>query len=303
MTVAELKALQEKVQAVVEKALPATVSLFSEREGSSGSGVIVSAEGLILTAGHVVEGLEKVTVVFPDGKQAAAKVLGANLSKDAAMVKLEGKGPWPFVERGKSREVKVGDFVVALGHAGGYDARRTPPVRFGRVVSRNPLGFIGTDCALIGGDSGGPLINMEGKVIAIHSSIGASLSSNNHTGVRSFEADWKRLLKGETWGELVMNPLANPDRPVLGFNVEPAVGGGMRVDKIFKDSPAEVAGLKKGDLIMSIDGEAVRTLRHLYAILAAREPGDEVEVTFVRRGEERTRKVKLARLADVWEDE
>ncbi|MCH2062799.1 MAG: S1C family serine protease [Roseibacillus sp.] len=297
----QLKELQSKVEQITGKGLPATVSLFSEKSESSGSGVIISREGLILTAGHVVDGLEEVTVVFPDGKQARGKVLGSNRSKDAAMVKLqpEGGAEWPFVELGDSKSVKVGDFVVSLGHAGGYDALRTPPVRFGRVVALNPLGFIGTDCALIGGDSGGPLFDLEGKVIGIHSSIGASLMSNNHTGVQNFMADWARLEKGETWGRLTMNPLMNPDRPVIGFNVAGAVSGGVQLAEVYPDSPADVAGMRRGDVVVSIDGQQVRSLRELQGILSGHEPGNEVELAFTRRGESMTSKVKLARLADV----
>jgi serine protease Do len=279
--------------------LPATVSLFSEKSESSGSGVIISREGLILTAGHVVEGLEEVTVVFPGGKQARGKVLGSNRSKDVAMVKLQQGEEWPFMELGDSGAVKVGDFVISLGHAGGYDALRTPPVRFGRVVALNPLGFIGTDCALIGGDSGGPLFDLEGKVIGIHSSIGASLMSNNHTGVQNFKADWARLEKGETWGRLTMNPLMNPDRPVIGFNVAGAVPGGVQLAEVHPDSPAEMAGMRRGDVVVSIDGQQVKSLRELQGILSRHEPGNEVELAFTRRGESMSCKLKLARLADV----
>jgi len=215
------------------------------------------------------------------------------------MVKIHGEESWPFVELGDSKAVKVGDFVVSLGHAGGYDAVRTPPVRFGRVVALNPLGFIGTDCTLIGGDSGGPLFDLEGKVIGIHSSIGASLMANNHTGVQNFKTDWNRLERGDTWGRLTMNPLMNPDRPVIGFNVDRAVPGGVQLAEVYPDSPAEVAGLRRGDVVVSIDGREVRSLRELQGILSAREPGDEVELVFTRDGEPRTRSLKLARLADV----
>ncbi|NIP95574.1 MAG: PDZ domain-containing protein, partial [Akkermansiaceae bacterium] len=285
-------------------ALPATVSLFSDKLGSSGSGVIVSREGLILTAGHVVEGMEEVTAVFPDGRQAKAKVLGANLSKDAAMVKLKGEGPWPFVETGDSKSLEVGEFVVSLGHAGGYDPLRTPPARFGRVVALNPLGFVGTDCTLIGGDSGGPLFDLDGRVVGIHSSIGASLMANNHTGVSNFKADWVRLEKGDTWGRLTMNPLMNPDRAVIGFNVDTAVGGGgVRLAEVFPDSPAAVAGLKPGDVVRRIDGDPVRNLRNLQRILAGRQPGDEVRLDYTREGREQTTTLKLARLADVLGEE
>ena len=299
----QLRALQNKVQDVSERGLHATVSLFSEASESSGSGVIISKNGLILTAGHVVEGLEEVTVVFSDGKQARGKVLGSNLSKDSAMVKLAEETEWPFVELGDSRGVEVGDFVLSLGHAGGFDALRTPPVRFGRVVALNPLGFIGSDCALIGGDSGGPLFNLKGEVIAIHSSIGANLSANNHTGVQNFRTDWERLINGETWGRLTMNPLMNPDRPVIGFNVAGAVEEGVRLGEVYPDSPADVAGMRRDDIVVSIDGQPVKSLRGLQGILSEYEPGNEVELTFNREGQSKTCMVKLARLADVMPEE
>lgn len=302
-TVADLRALEGKVKMVTEMAVPATVSLYSEKAGSSGSGVIVSREGVILTAAHVVDGAETMTVIFPDGKQAEARVLGANRSKDAAMVRLVGEGPWPYVEMGESKELKVGQFVVSLGHAGGYDPVRTPPVRFGRVVAINPIGFVATDCTLIGGDSGGPLFDLEGRVVGIHSSIGASLMANNHTGVSGFKSDWERLEKGDTWGRLTMNPLMNPDRPVMGFNVEGAVDGGVRISEIFPDSPAQAAGLRRGDILQAINGKPVRSLRMLQGFLAEREPGEEVEIEFTRNGRERFKRLKLARLADVLGDE
>ena len=98
-SIKDIRAMEGKVKAVTARALPATVSLFSEQNGASGSGAIVSPDGLILTAGHVIEGLDEVTAVFPDGKQARAEVLGANLTKDSAMVKLKNAGPWPWGER------------------------------------------------------------------------------------------------------------------------------------------------------------------------------------------------------------
>ncbi len=101
-----------------------------------------------------------------------------------------------------SKNLKSGDLVIALGHAGGYDPVRTPPVRFGRVISSDASGFLNTDCTLIGGDSGGPLFDLEGNVIGIHSSIGHSLSVNNHTGIDGFKKGWDRMKKGESWGRL-----------------------------------------------------------------------------------------------------
>ena len=133
----DLARLEKKVEAVSRKVMPATVALLSERTGSSGSGVITNESGLILTAAHVVQGADSLLVVFPDGKQVQGKVLGANYSKDIAMVKIVDEGKWPFVEMGASKTLEAGDWVVALGHSAGFDPGRTPPVRFGRVISTN----------------------------------------------------------------------------------------------------------------------------------------------------------------------
>ena len=154
-SVAEIKELQQKVYDVVEATQPATVALASERTGAWGSGVVVSEEGMILTAAHVVQGAQEVVVIFPDGKEYTAEVLGANRTRDTAMLRIREKGKFPFVAQGDSDDLVVGDYVVAMGHAGGYDALRKPPVRFGRVISKNVGGYFTSDCTLIGGDSGG----------------------------------------------------------------------------------------------------------------------------------------------------
>ena len=102
-TLEELVKLEAKVESVSNKVLPATVALLSDKTGSSGSGVITTAEGLILTAAHVVQGAKDVVVVFPDGAQVPGKVLGANYSKDIAMVQIQRKGPLPFAPMGDSK--------------------------------------------------------------------------------------------------------------------------------------------------------------------------------------------------------
>ena len=132
---ADIRQLEARVTDVTAKALPATVALLSDRTGASGSGVITSPDGLILTAAHVIQGAETILVVFPDGKQVQGKVLGANYSKDIAMVKIQDPGEWPSVTLGTSKNLTAGDWVIALGHSAGFDPARTPPVRFGRVIS------------------------------------------------------------------------------------------------------------------------------------------------------------------------
>src|SRR5207248_3919802 len=130
--VADLKAVQEHVKEVVARVLPATVCI--RVGGSSGSGVIVSADGYVLTAGHVSgEPGRDVTVIMPDGKTHKGKTLGGNGTIDSGMVRLNDKGPWPFVEMGKAADMKKGDWCVVTGHPGGFRPGRSPVVRVGRI--------------------------------------------------------------------------------------------------------------------------------------------------------------------------
>ena len=157
MTPASLKAVEAKVQAVVAKALPCTVALISKRTGAAGSGVVVSEDGLILTAGHVTRATgDELVVYFPDGKTAEATALGADYQKDSGMARIVDEGRYPFVELGESGTLEENQWCVALGHTAGYQADRTPPVRLGRILAERVGDFISTDCALTGGDSGGP---------------------------------------------------------------------------------------------------------------------------------------------------
>lgn len=280
---ADIAKLETKVESVAKKVMPATVALLAEQTGSSGSGVITTADGLILTAAHVVQGVDELEVVFPNGEQVRGKVLGANYSKDIGMVQIQGKGPWPFAERGESRPLAAGDWVIAMGHSAGFDAARTPPVRFGRVVSKGPGNFLTTDCTLIGGDSGGPLFDLDGKVVGINSSIGYSFTNNNHAGVDGFKEDWARLKAGEAWGRLSMNPLANPEMPVIGIGFGlPRGSKGVPVEELIPGSPAAAAGVRIGDIIQSVDGRDTPDASMLLQVLAKRLPGDKVKLSLLR---------------------
>ena len=290
------------MSAVSRKVLPATVALLSERTGSSGSGVIVAADGLILTAAHVVQGAESMLVVFPDGKQVQGKVLGANYSRDSAMVRIQDEGRWPFVDLGASKPLDAGDWVVALGHSAGFDPARTPPVRFGRVISKGPGNFLTTDCTLIGGDSGGPLFDLDGRLVAIHSSIGESLANNNHAGIDGFREDWERMQAGETWGQLSLNPFANPEMPVLGIGMAMRRGlRGVIVENVVQGSPAAAAGVRSGDLITSLDGSPVGDGGELLQLLAKRQAGDRVKLGLRRDQRSMEMDVTLKRYNELFE--
>ncbi len=300
---ADLAKLESKVEAVSKNVMPATVALLADKTGSAGSGVITTSDGLILTAAHVVQGVEELEVVFADGKQVQGKVLGANYSKDIAMVQIVGKGPWPFAGMGASKTLTAGDWVVALGHSAGFDAARTPPIRFGRVVSKGPGNFLTTDCTLIGGDSGGPLFDLDGKIVGINSSIGVSLTNNNHAGIDGFKEDWTRMRAGEAWGKLSMNPFANPELPVLGIGFGESRGEpGVRVLEVVPRSPSAAAGVRVGDVIQTLDGNTIRDAKRLLVVLAKRQPGDKVKLGVLRDSKVLEMEVELARLNSLFDE-
>jgi S1-C subfamily serine protease len=205
-SVAELRALEAQVQKVLAKVVPCTVGI---RIGpGQGSGVIVSADGYVLTAGHVSEAPGRdAIVVLPSGKTLRAKTLGRNIGADSGLLKIIDPGPYPFVEMGKSSTLQKGQWVVAIGHPGGFRANRTPVVRLGRVLFANPF-IIRTDCTIVGGDSGGPLFDLEGKVVGIHSKIGnTAITENFHVPIDTYREHWDRLARAESWND---NPGSKP---------------------------------------------------------------------------------------------
>jgi serine protease Do len=293
----DLLAVEAKVQAVAKTRVPLTVALVAQDASSSGSGVITQEDGLILTAAHVVQGSEMMDVVFPDGKTVKGKVLGANYGKDIAMVKIQGEGKWPAAPRGASKPLEVGDWVIATGHAAGFDPGRTPPVRFGRVVSKGPGNFFTSDCTLIGGDSGGPIFDLEGNIIGINSNIGQALKVNNHAGVDGFKDDWEKMLGGEQWGKLVLDPLQNEDMPVLGIALDWSRAG-LIVGEVVKGSKATEAGIQPGDVIASLEGQRIRNLDDLRNELLRKQVGDKVKLVILRNGERMEKEVELVRRGD-----
>ena len=299
-TLQDLAQLEAKVEAVAAKVMPATVALVSDRTGSSGSGVVTTADGLVLTAAHVVQGTAELMVVFPDGKQVPGKVLGANYSKDIAMVQITAKGPWPFVQRGTSKHLEAGDWVIALGHSEGFDPSRPPPVRFGRVISKGPVNFLTTDCTLIAGDSGGPLFDLDGKIVGVHSNIGVALINNNHAGIDGFREDWDRLLlAGEAWGQL-----SHLEMPALGIKMGLVrQAKGVPVEMVEPRSPAAAAGVRPGDLILTLDRSVIRSSNELLQVLAKKQAGDVVKLGVLRDDKNLEFQVTLARRDRLFQDQ
>lgn len=298
ITVQSLRQREAQVEQLVKKVLPCTVCVRAANGGGSGSGVVVSEKGLVLTASHVMLAAGRdLIVVFPTGLEVKAKPLGANRNRDAGMVQILEEGPFEFAEVGKSASLETNQWCVSLGHAGGFDLRRSPPIRLGRVLNNGR--FLTTDSALIGGDSGGPLFDLDGRVIGIHSNIGMTLSQNNHVPIDAFHDNWERMFQGETWGNLP-GMRADPNGGVLGIQLSRAPNkSGVNIDKVVPNSPAEKAGLKTGDVVQQVNGRDVRSAQEAVDQLGRYKVGEDVLLKVLRGDKSLEISAKLIRRRDL----
>lgn len=287
----DLETIQSALQGALPKARAATVCI--EIEEGSGTGVIVSPDGLVLTAAHVATGVKKkVTVILEDGTKLKAETLGLVADKDAAMVRITEKGTYPFVAMDRDSTTLLGDWVFALGHSGGFDKERGSVVRLGRLVRIAGASFQ-SDCLLIGGDSGGPLFDLHGKLIAIHSRVGQQLPVNMHVPMSEFIAHWDGMLAGEFIGEGSYAQKPVKGSGFLGLATETAAGGGLRVTKVGNKSPAETAGVKEGDILRKLNGTALESRKQMQDLLAEMAAGDEITLETERDGKQATLTLNL----------
>ncbi len=281
-SIQDLRDLQARVKAVIKKVTPATVGL--RVGGASGSGVIINKEGLILTAGHVAgrNGVP-VTIIMPDGKRVKGVTLGADRGIDSGMVKITDKGDYPFAELGEISKLKRGQWCLAIGHPGGYKKGRDPVVRLGRIQDIRSS-YIRTDCALVGGDSGGPLFDLDGKVIGIHSRIGLTMSQNMHVPIDTYQKNRDRLVKGEVWGGRFGLNMRRSTTPFLGVKGD-LDAKSCRIAEVLPRTPAARAGLKDGDIILEFGGKKMKRYEDLRPAIRAKKVGDKVKL-LVKRGKE-----------------
>ena len=317
-TVAELKSLQDTVKGLVAKVTPATVAVLlgefdPEKSGpqsvGAGSGVIVSEDGLVLTAAHVIEppsfgfgGLSPrrerepttVRLLLPGNIEVRGKILGRNPGEDvdSGMVRITDpvpesatwpgakEGKWPFVPIGDSAKLKVGQWVVALGHPGGPKPERRAPVRLGQMLGSDKKypKLIVSDCTLVGGDSGGPLFDLAGNLVGIHTRIGDKIDENVHVSTKAFQDDWKRLVRGDIIGR-------GDPRAILGVTLNREGTMEPVVDQLSENSPSGKAGIKVGDKFLKLNGNAIEKTTDVDEIMSQMRPGDIATVEF-RRGEE-----------------
>jgi len=278
----DLLAIQKQVQSVLKKCMAATVTL--QMGGSSGSGVVVNKDGLVLTAGHVSgQPGRTVTVVLDDGRRLKGKALGMHKGSDSGMVRItDPPDDLPIVDFDKSKDKlpKTGQWCIAVGNPGGLDKERGVVVRVGRVI-RATRTTVRTDCMLLGGDSGGPLFDFSGVVIGIHSRISSATDQNMHVAMTAFQDEWEGLI----------DP-ASKIPAFLGVYTENNEPGAL-VLEVRDNSPAKKAGIQKDDILQKVNDKEIKDAVDLTDIIRAFRPGTKVKVTLLRAGKKKVIEVNL----------
>jgi len=270
---------------------------------SMGSGFIVSADGYVLTNNHVVEGADEIIVRLNDRRELPARLVGTDPRSDMAVLKIEDGDDLPVVEIGRSRDLKVGEWVLAIGSPFGFDYTVTAGIvsALGRSLpSENYVPFIQTDVAINPGNSGGPLFNLDGEVIGINSQIytrsggfmGVSFAIPIDDAMNVFRQlrDDGSVSRG--WlGVLIQE--VNRDL-AESFGLERPRGA--LVAEVMAGSPAQKAGLEAGDIVLSYDGEEVALSSDLPPMVGRTPVGETAELKVLRGGKEIDVDVEIGRL-------
>lgn len=276
-TVVELKAMQAHVQDLVKRVLPATVSL----PGASGVLVRRDNKSYVLSAAHVtMMADQQIRITQADGKRLSGTSLGANHQSDVSLVRVDTRGDHAAVEIGKSSELKRGQWVLMLGHPSGIKSGRSAPARLGRVLRVPNNGYLVTDCTMQAGDSGGPLFDMQGRVVGINSRINRNLAMNMHAPVDALVKQWTELQDGK-----VTQARRRGRRDRLGLGAPLTYGEGCPVfGEVPSDSKAARAGLKKGDRLFEMDGIDIDDRRSVQRVLRDFRSGEFITILVVRNG-------------------
>ncbi|MEK6710266.1 MAG: trypsin-like peptidase domain-containing protein, partial [Nitrospinota bacterium] len=317
-----LRRIEEVFASVAERVKPAVVSIRAERlreapgqgrrEGeeetpphpefprfATGSGVIVSAEGYILTNNHVVSDAEALIVRLSDNTPHRAAVVGTDPYTDLALIKIGAARPLPVATLGNSDAVKVGQWSIAVGDPFGITRTFTVGVVSG--IGRSGVGvaryeyFIQTDAAINRGNSGGPLVNIDGEVIGINTAIpspgsglGFAIPVNMAKEVMAHLRNSGQFLRG--YLGVTIQPVGDDMVHILGL---PGATGAL-VGSLLPDGPARRAGVEVGDVIVGLDGKDIHDTAHLQRLVGWTPPGKAVRVDVVRNGERRSLTITLA---------
>jgi serine protease Do len=272
-----------------------------------GSGMIMDSRGNILTNYHVVAGATKIRVLLASGEEYSAKVVGLDQKTDLAVIRISPKGSLPFVIFGDSDKVKVGEWVVAIGHPRGFDQTVTQGIisakhRTGITEPSTYQDFLQTDAAINPGNSGGPLLNLRGEVIGVNAvivsqsggfeGIGFAIPSNIAIHVARQLIAHGKIVRG--WFGVTVQDLT----PELAKSFGVPGTKGALIAEVFKGGPADKAGLQKGDIVVAYQGKEMKDASQLRNEVAASTVGQEARVSALRKGKREEFRVVIGNLAD-----
>ena len=280
-------------------------SVRTPKQQGSGSGVIISTDGYIVTNNHVVADADELTITLNDNKEYSARIIGTDKASDLALIKIDGKN-LPAITIANSDDIKVGEWVLAVGNPFNLTNTVTAGIVSAKARSLYQNGvesFIQTDAAINPGNSGGALVNTRGELIGINAMLYSQTGSFSGYGfaiptsiMNKVVADLKqygtvqRALIG-IQGQDVKNYVdAKKDK---GEDVDLGTMEGIYVAKVSEESAAEEAGMKEGDVITAIDGKPVGKMAELQEVLAKKRPGDKVTVTYLRDKKKATKTMTL----------
>lgn len=271
----------------------------------SGSGVIISPDGYIITNNHVIANASNLEVTLNNNKAYPAKLIGTDPSTDIALLKVEGDGDFPFIPFGDSNNVKIGEWVLAVGNPFNLTSTVTAGIISAKArdlnqFDGNPQSFIQTDAAVNRGNSGGALVNTRGELIGINTAITSETGSFIGYSFAVPSNNARKVIED-------ILEYGNVQRGILGIqvgNINPQIvekygindTEGVFVGGIEKGSGADKAGIKEGDIIKQLDGYNVSKFSDLSGYLGSKRPNDVVEVTVLRNGSKITLPVKLIKL-------
>ncbi|HAM49381.1 MAG TPA: peptidase [Nitrospiraceae bacterium] len=269
---------------------------------SLGSGFIIDRDGYIVTNNHVVENADQIKVKLFDSKEFDARVVGRDPKTDLALIKIDGASGLQPIAMGNSDELKVGNWVVAIGSPFGLEQTVTAGIvsAKSRVIGSGPYdNFIQTDASINPGNSGGPLINMRGEVVAINTAIiasgkgiGFAIPVNMAKEVLPQLKDNGKVVRA--WLGVGIQEMTEPLAQSFGLKEKK----GALVTQVFKDSPAEQAGIAQGDVLVEFNGKAIGDSHDLPSAVAAMAVGKTVTIKLLRNGTTITKQVKLGTLEE-----
>jgi len=281
-------AMERLVQPACNRGLAATVVI--EAGGRTGTGVIVSADGDMLTAGHFLAGAgEDLTLHLADGRKVKGKALGIYRDRDCGLAKITEPGPWPFVEMAEKGELSSTRLHVAISYDSSARKVQDPTVYF-LYAAGNARNFPGTIWTVQGSPnfaSGSPLLEQSGRLVGFYSALNR-YGGYVYTLIGPPREHWERLKKGDVWGQW-----PEEATPTLGLSLAAANGGGT-VTAVVPDTPAAGAGLRPGDLVMKMDGQPLGILKYLPRRLLDKDPGEEVTLEIHRGKQVLHKKIALA---------